>query len=377
MLNRRTLRVKIMQTLFAYDQCIEANNTLAQDLINERFAPDLNSMEVQDKALLKEKRKEALEKYIQRFEAKQVKESEDPLINKVVDEALKLYETSSKKDFNFLRKNLVVEVEKINNRYFEVLGLLLAFVEAAKTDKKENHAHFINNNFLNALKNDASLQSLLLKSNATWEHDRLLVQGWFRDVIKSDKVYSDYIKETAVDDVSQKNVIKHIIRKLILGDTVINDHFMEINIRWAEDHDIVKSLADKTLKSFDVVKGTFQLQKLSMDWEDDLLFMNTLFEKTTQIEQANKDLIANNTKNWEVDRLPLTDRIILEMAITELINFPAIPVKVSINEYIELTKHYSTPKSAKFVNGILDVIAKELVASGAVRKSGRGLIDNK
>lgn len=366
-----------MQTLFAYDQCIEANNTLAQDLINERFAPDLNSMEVQDKALLKEKRKEALEKYTQRFEAKQVKESEDPLINKVVDEALKLYETSSKKDFNFLRKNLVVEVEKINNRYFEVLGLLLAFVEAAKTDKKENHAHFINNNFLNALKNDASLQSLLLKSNATWEHDRLLVQGWFRDVIKSDKVYSDYIKETTVDDVSQKNVIKHIIRKLILGDTVINDHFMEINIRWAEDHDIVKSLADKTLKSFDVVKGTFQLQKLSMDWEDDLLFMNTLFEKTTQIEQTNKDLIANNTKNWEVDRLPLTDRIILEMAITELINFPAIPVKVSINEYIELTKHYSTPKSAKFVNGILDVIAKELVASGAVRKSGRGLIDNK
>ena len=114
-----------------------------------------------------------------------------------------------------------------------------------------------------------------------------------------------------------------------------------------------------------------------MDWEDDLIFMNTLFEKTTQIEKSNKDLIANNTKNWEVDRLPLTDRVILEMAITELINFPAIPVKVTINEFIELTKHYSTPKSAKFVNGILDVIAKELLTSGAVKKSGRGLIDNK
>ncbi|HOO11178.1 MAG TPA: transcription antitermination factor NusB, partial [Cyclobacteriaceae bacterium] len=124
-------------------------------------------------------------------------------------------------------------------------------------------------------------------------------------------------------------------------------------------------------------EGAVQLQKLSLDWEDDLEFMNTLFEKTTQIGPANKDLIAANTKNWEVERLPLTDRVILEMAITELIHFPAIPIKVTINEYIELTKNYSTPKSAKFVNGILDVMAKELVATGVARKSGRGLIDNK
>lgn len=366
-----------MQSLFAYDQCKEANNTLAQNFIDERFAPNLNSMEVQDKPVLKEKNKEALSLYKKLYASQEVTESEDPQVNSVAEEAYKLCHSNNKKDYGFLKKNLVAEVEKINHRYYEVLGLLLAFADASKSDKKADHSNFLKNGFIATLRKDVSLQGLLLKTNATWDNHRTLVQGWFRNVIKTDKVYFQYISEASPDDTAQKNIIKHIIRKLILGETAINDFFAERDIRWAEDHDIVKSLADKTLKSLDIEQGTFQLQKLSMDWEDDLVFMNTLFEKTTQIEQSNKDLIANNTKNWEVDRLPLTDRVILEMAITELINFPAIPVKVTINEYIELTKHYSTPKSAKFINGILDVIAKELVTSGIVRKSGRGLIDNK
>ena len=87
--------------------------------------------------------------------------------------------------------------------------------------------------------------------------------------------------------------------------------------------------------------------------------------------------MPENTRNWEVDRLPITDRIILELAITELILFPHIPIKVTMNEYIELAKHYSTPKSWQFVNGILDVIVKELTNAGVISKSGSGLIDNK
>ena len=110
---------------------------------------------------------------------------------------------------------------------------------------------------------------------------------------------------------------------------------------------------------------------------DDKQFIEKLYQKAANLEGKFKDLVANNTRNWEVDRLPLTDRMILEMAIAELIIFPNIPVKVSMNEYIELAKNYSTPKSRQFINGILDVIAKELKESGDVKKSGRGLIDNR
>ena len=132
-----------------------------------------------------------------------------------------------------------------------------------------------------------------------------------------------------------------------------------------------------TIKSFDETTGKIELQKLTLDWEDDKDFMHRLFEATISLDPEHKQLIAKNTRNWEVDRLPLTDLIIIEMAMAELITFPGIPVKVSINEYIELAKEYSTPKSRQFINGILDVISKELKSSGALKKSGRGLIDNK
>lgn len=376
MLNRRTLRAKIMQSLFAFEQCKEANNELALDLIDQRFSPNLNSMEVQDKPQLKKQNKEARALYTRNFKKTDSGVSQDEAVNKTVAEALKFYENQTKKDFNFLKKNLAIEVEKINHWYYHVLGLFLAFAALSKNDKKSDYSNFSKNKFILALENDTVFNALLLKTNAGWENEHLLVQGWFRDVIKPDSTFSDYIKKASPSIDEQKTAIKYILRKLILGDTSINDYFLERNIHWTEDHDIVKSLVEKTIKSLDE-NGKIQIQKLSMDWEDDLVFMNTLFEKTTQIDARNKDLISKNTRNWEVDRLPLTDRITLEMAITELINFPSIPIKVSINEYIELTKQYSTPKSAKFINGILDVIAKDLVASGHVKKSGRGLIDNK
>lgn len=140
----------------------------------------------------------------------------------------------------------------------------------------------------------------------------------------------------------------------------------------------MKALVEKTIKSYDPeTSKELTLHTLSLNWDEDKEFIEVLFNTGIDIPAAYKELIANNTRNWEVDRLPLTDRIILEMAIAELISFPNIPVKVTINEYIELAKNYSTPKSRQFVNGILDVIAKEMVDSGAIKKSGRGLIDNK
>jgi N utilization substance protein B len=203
------------------------------------------------------------------------------------------------------------------------------------------------------------------------------VRGWFKDVIKTDSLFQKFNEEKSPDNESQKTIIKHIVRKLILGKSPIHDQYEEDVMRWAEDKDIIKSLVDKTIKSFDEATGKIELQKLTLDWEDDKDFMHKLFEATVHLDPAHKELIAKNTRNWEVDRLPLTDLIIIEMGMAELITFPGIPVKVSINEYIELAKEYSTPKSRQFINGILDVLSKELKSSGALKKSGRGLIDNK
>lgn len=374
MLNRRTLRIKIMQSLFAFGQCREANHLLALDLIDEKFQPDLNSMEPQDKELLRKQKKIALQLFERRFKGKEVAESPDPRIEKVVTEALDLFEKQVTKDQNFLSKSLVVEIEKLTGLYYNVLGLLLEFAELAAAEKKVNHSHFVNHPWITALRTNKELTTQLLKSGF-WVQHRDTVRAWFREVIKENTNYQELIATKKPDEVHQRDLIKHIVRKLILGAGPINDFFEAEDIRWAEDRDIIRSLVDKTIKSFDTDQIT--LQKLSLDWEDDKLFISKLFKNTVDLEVQYKQLIAQNTKNWEVDRLPLTDRVILEMALAEMIHFPNIPVKVTINEYIELTKEYSTPKSRQFVNGILDVIAKSMKDSGAIKKSGRGLIDNK
>jgi N utilization substance protein B len=205
-----------------------------------------------------------------------------------------------------------------------------------------------------------------------------VVKGWFRDVVRQDSEYLHYLDRKTITLDDQKKFINHLFKKVILGKTIINEHFEEDVLRWSEDKDIVKGMVEKTVKSFNGEgEASLTLYALSINWEDDKTFIEKLYESTTSLDAEYKDLIAQNTRNWEVERLPLTDRMILEMAIAELMVFPNIPVKVTINEYIELAKNYSTPNSRQFINGILDVISKELKEKGTMKKSGRGLIDNK
>lgn len=375
MLNRRTIRIKIMQSLFAFNQCKEANHTLALDLIEERFLPDLNSMEIQDKELLRSQKKTALQLFEKRYKGKEVAESEDPKIEKAVTDAFDLFNNHVKKDQTFLAKNIILEIEKLTGLYHSVLQLLVEFAALAGAEKKVNHSNFANHPIVKAIAANEELKAYQLKAGNDWQKSKESVRGWFKDILKEDSLYQEFIAAKNPDEESQKGLAKHIVRKLILGPGSVNDFFDDQDIRWAEDRDIVKSLTDKTLKSFEDNKVT--IQKLSLDWDDDKDFINKLFKSTIELEEEYKQLIAKNTKNWEVDRLPLTDRAILEMALTEMIHFPNIPVKVTINEYIELSKEYSTPKSRQFVNGILDVMSKTMKDSGAIKKSGRGLIDNK
>ena len=244
-------------------------------------------------------------------------------------------------------------------------------------DKKISAKNFISNPLVTAIRENTELKKETLRKGGGWDQHVEVVRGWFRDCIKPDKEFQKYLELTSPDLDSHKSFVKHLVRKIILGETLINSYFEEEDLRWTEDHEIVKSMADKTFKSFEEKSNAVEVQKLSLDWEEDKDFIGKLFVTAAQLDKGYRDLIANNTKNWEVDRLPLTDRVILQMAIAELIEFPNIPVKVTINEYIELAKQYSTPKSRQFINGILDVIAKELKQSGKIKKSGRGLMDNK
>lgn len=379
MLNRRSLRIKVMQSLFALQQCKDATFELCQENIVENLSPDLNSMEVQNKELLTQQKKIALKLFEKAFTDGEFQvDHEDDRVKKTVNNAFIFYNAQLKKDSDFFRKNLIVEVEKIYEHYIATLSLIVAFAEIAEADKKVSHKNFVINSWIKALKNSESLTKEALVLGRHWQEHKEKVRLWFRDVVRQDNEYLNYLDRKSPSEEDQRKFVSHVFKKIILGKTVINDFFEEEVLRWAEDKDIVKALVEKTVKSYEPSKSKdITLHTLSLNWEDDRDFIERLFDNSLNLIDKHRSLIANNTRNWEVDRLPLTDRVILEMAIAELISFPNIPVKVSINEYIELAKTYSTPKSRQFINGILDVISKELQESGDIRKSGRGLIDNK
>jgi transcription antitermination factor NusB len=379
MLNRRSLRIKVMQSLFALEQCRDANYELCLDKINETFAPDLNSMEVQDKAFLNSQKKTAAKLFEKAFASgEHAVEHEDPKIQKAVNDCFHFYTTQSKKDASFFLKNLISEVERIYDHYIAVLSLPVAFAEVAAVDKKVSHKNFLSNAWIKALQDHEELRKQALKLGKHWNDKQDKVKSWFRDVVRQDSEYLVYLDRKTISLEDQKKFVNHLFKKVILGKTIINEHFEEEVLRWAEDKEIVKGMVEKSVKSYDPAgEGKLTLFTLSVNWDEDKEFIEKLYNSATSLDSYYKDLIAQNTRNWEVDRLPLTDRMILEMAIAELLVFPNIPVKVTINEYIELAKNYSTPNSRQFINGILDVIAKDLKEKGTLKKSGRGLIDNK
>ena len=375
MLNRRTLRIKVMQSLFAFEQCCEADFELAKDYIIERFSPDLNSMEVQDKDLLRARQQAALVLIDQKQKGKKVTEVED-VIEAEVKKALDQYKKNTEADFKFLKKETISHIDQLEDVFHSVLNLFPALSSVAAAEKRINHQNFVGNSILQAISANRELTKAAKSTSSGWDNKMDQVRSWFRDVIRTDEQYQEYIAKSKPDAEADLTIIRHLLRKVILGETVIGSYFESQHLRWAEDKEIVKGLAEKTIKTVRSEQG-FQLQKLSLEWEEDKFFVENLFEKSAYLPERFHKLIASNTVNWEVERLPLTDRVILQMAIAEFITFPNVPIKVTINEYIELAKEYSTPKSRQFINGILDVLAKELKKSGDLKKSGRGLIDNK
>ena len=378
MLNRRTLRIKAMQTLFAYYQSREANYELALEFIAESFAPDLNSMEVQDKDQLKKDNAESSKIFKSNFENKAYK-GKDTKPDQIAEEAIRDYHQRNLKDQKHYNKVMIQDAEKIVDRYITILLLLVELADLAEKDTKINHNSFVKNLLIKSIRFNKSIETISLRRNLNWADESEHVRQWFKELLKTDETYKNYIDKEGHSFEDDRELVQHIVKNIIFKSELINHFMEEKDLNWDEDRAIIKSLVTKTIKSIpeNGSPEEFELQELSYNWEDDKTFFQLLFEETIKVEEKYESLIAEKTKNWDIERIAATDKIIMEMAIAEMINFPSIPVKVTINEYIEVAKRYSTPKSKVFINGILDVIAGELENTGVIRKSGRGLIDNK
>lgn len=382
-----------MQSLYAAQKCEEADYELALAFIEDYFAPDLNSMEVQDKALLSRNAKAAKSIFKKNYLKNHIKEEGEtsPEIRKAVSEAIDYYHNMVKKDHTFIKKNMMEAVETLLENYYLIILLTIEFAEMAKEDieirkkrlvesgKKvfESELNLYKNKAVQIFKDNSGLHSEFVRYGTSWNQDRQNVWQWFRDILKKEDFYKEYTlkaEPTFEEDVA---AIDQIIKQVVFKNETLAKYMEERDLYWAENKSALKSMLKKTLKSLKENSDHVELIELSANWEDDSEFFKKLFNLTLENEEEYEELVSKYAKNWATERIAAIDMIILKMAVCEMMNFTSIPVKVSINEYIDLSKNYSTQKSKIFVNGMLDKISEELENQGKIRKSGRGLIDNK
>ena len=371
-----------MQHLYAYQRCRRANYELAFDEIREAFAPDLNSMEVQDPAELGRQREQANQLLKARLEGRLRSGKSPDKIEKVVREALQGYEARCQKDQRFLRNQMVVRTEKISDDYLRFLLLpdMLrqeAEREARKKSAADGSVRLASNRLLLDLQASDELQRRVAAKKLSWEAYRSEVYLLFKNAIKSDTQYWEYqalAEPTRTDDGA---IIRHLISTVALNNEAIINIFEEEGGHWEEDRKIVKSLLNRTFKAWEKQKDArIEIASLTPNWEDDRAFFEELYDVTLRNDEEYEQLISDTSENWAADRIASLDNVIMKMAVAEMIHFPSIPVKVTINEYVDISKLYSTQKSRQFVNGMLDIMAQELQKKKLIRKSGRGLMDN-
>ncbi|RIJ37724.1 transcription antitermination factor NusB [Pontibacter oryzae] len=390
MLNRRTLRIKAMQAIYAYQQAVGSDYLLALDQISEDFAPDLNSMEVQDRKLLEGKKQMATLMFKEWYETQQYdEEGADKEVIDAVNRAIVFYNNATKKDFKYYGNQMLSAVERIYDHYLgtlQVLEVVTSLIQEEE-EKKANRftasegpdtTSFLQNKVVQLLLQSKSYQDSIIRRNISWGSDISEIRAVYKNILKKDEAFLAYVSQpqhTLEEDVE---VVKHIFKNIIFKEKNLQSLFEEQDLNWVENKSIVKSLVNKTVKIFgEEAEEEKQLLDLSANWEDDKTFFEDLYFQTVDEDEKYEAMISASVKNWDVERVALLDKIILKMALCEMHIFRSIPVKVTINEYIEISKLYSTPKSKQFINGVLDKMAQELTTSGDIRKSGRGLIDNK
>lgn len=271
-------------------------------------------------------------------------------------------------DLYVLNFQLLIEVQKLATKKIE---LSKKKILATKEDLQPN-TKFVNNVLIKTLADSISLEGFVeLNKLDNWQVSDEYVKLIFDDLQKSE-LYKNYMDLPETDVARDKQFVVDFFKEIIAPNEKLADYFEDTMISWVDDVPFVNTWVVKTLNKMSL-KKPFVLGSLYKD-ADDKLFVSDLFTKTMLHKHKYDEDIEDKTPNWETDRIADIDLILIKMAITEFLHFPSIPSRVTINEYIELAKDYSTNKSGYFINGVLDKLSKDYLASKKMVKIGRGLV---
>ncbi len=309
------------------------------------------------------------------------------IIRTKVLQILYAHVTSSEKTVHQSESELQLSIKKTYDLYHLLLSLpgeIKDFAEGKIESRKlknlpteedlNPNLKFINNRLIIRIAKDRSLIEYLNKNRLNWTGHQDLIRKIYQLMVESD-LYNDYINSGSDDFNADRRFCEDFYSTFLINCEPLQNELEERCIYWNDDLDFVISMIIKTLKKFKSENDECHyLMPLYKDEEDEE-FTVKLLRKAVNNNQQNRKIIENYTKNWDVDRVAIMDVLIMELAITELTDFPSIPVKVTLNEYIELAKYYSTNRSSNFINGVLDRITKDFQEEGKIKKTGRGLME--
>ena len=289
------------------------------------------------------------------------------------------YYQNGNKNIDSAEKELVFSLSKAYDLYNYLLALMVAVAKEAKRrlEIAEGKARregtpkpstrFAYNRFTLQLEENRQLSDFISNQKHTWANEPEFVGRLFEQIEQS-QIYKDYMAAPKDDYATDRELWRKLYRTLIQENPDLDALFEEQSLYWNDDKEIVDTFVLKTIKRFDEQNGAKQELLPEYDSEEDKDYARKLFRASILNSDEYQRYMSEASRNWDFSRLAYMDVIIMQIAIAEMMTFPSIPISVTINEFVDIAKLYSTPKSGGYINGMLDTIARHLIKSGRLIK---------
>ena len=290
------------------------------------------------------------------------------------------YYQNGNKNIDSAEKELFFSLSKAYDLYNYLLALMVAVTKEARKHvevaqakarregTEEPSTKFIYNKFALQLEENKMLNEFMESQKKTWDDEAEFVRKLYLQITESN-IYKEYMASGDDSYAADRELWRKIYRTLIQENEALDDVLEEQSLYWNDDKEVVDTFVLKTIKRFDEKNGPKQELLPEYNSDDDMDYARKLFRATILNADEYQRFMSEASRNWDFGRLAYMDVVIMQIAIAEIMTFPTIPISVSINEYVEMSKLYSTPRSGGYINGMLDTIARHLVDTGRLLKS--------
>ena len=302
------------------------------------------------------------------------------LIRLKVIQVVYAYYQNGGKNLDAAEKELFYSLSKAHELYKYLLTLMIEVTQFAdrRIDNRRHklrpteedlnpNTRFIDNAFMAQLMQNTQLEEFRANQKRTWDDEGDFVKHLF-EKIEQTKAYQEYMAKETLTYEDDRELWRKLYRSTIAQNETIDEILEEQSLYWNDDKAIVDTFVLKTIKRFEPENGAEQELMPEYKDDEDKEFARKLLRTAITGAEAYRKLMENNAKNWDMERFAFMDILIMQVALAEIFAFPSIPVSVTLNEYVEIAKMYSTPKSGSFINGMLDSIVNQLKSENKLNK---------